>query len=405
MRKILEAGPPVQSKPPTVLVVGMLDSIHLARWLSQLRQTDFNVLVTGTSPYRKIRPELELLTQDPESRIKIEELFPSACVAGRRIFPPLLWLLDRILSDALRGLLLARLIHETKPSLLHVNELQVAGYPALRALQILRDNSTPMWVTNYGSELIWYSKFKRHKQKLTALLSRASFFSAECKRDTALATELGFSGSVLTEFPVSGGLTPIEENQATASRYKIAVKGYDNQWGMGAQALRHVWSAVEKHATAPIEIVAFSCNRSTIKVAKEINRLSRTQITIFPKGQLTHEQMLNLFSESLAYVGASRSDGISTSVLEAMSTGAFPIQTDSSCSAEWFRHGVTGYLVPVDDLGQIEDALMSVLTGSQDLESARRENLRTIRKFASTTRLRDLTRGAYRRALESPRAK
>ncbi|MEY2740102.1 MAG: hypothetical protein RL283_204, partial [Actinomycetota bacterium] len=42
-------------------------------------------------------------------------------------------------------------------------------------------------------------------------------------------------------------------------------------------------------------------------------------------------------------------DAISTSMLEAMSRGAYPIQTTTSCAEEWVEHGVSGSLVSLGD--------------------------------------------------------
>jgi glycosyltransferase involved in cell wall biosynthesis len=55
--------------------------------------------------------------------------------------------------------------------------------------------------------------------------------------------------------------------------------------------------------------------------------------------------MLDLFASSRIYVGISLSDGISTSLLEAMAMGAFPIQTSTACVDEWFADGVSGYRI------------------------------------------------------------
>jgi len=164
--------------------------------------------------------------------------------------------------------------------------------------------------------------------------------------------------------------------------------------------LRATWLAVERQTEREIEIVAFSCNRPTLRQAKALNGAGRTRITTYPKGALSHTEMIALFSNSLAYVGASRSDGISTSVIEAMSAGAFPIQTDSSCSSEWLSHNQTGYLVPAGALETIEEAVAGVLAGKYDLEESRRANARKLLEKADPTKLRDLSINSYRQALK-----
>jgi glycosyltransferase involved in cell wall biosynthesis len=55
--------------------------------------------------------------------------------------------------------------------------------------------------------------------------------------------------------------------------------------------------------------------------------------------------LLAIIGRSLIYVGTSKTDGISTSMLEALASGATPVQTDTACAAEWFDHLKQGILV------------------------------------------------------------
>ena len=50
-----------------------------------------------------------------------------------------------------------------------------------------------------------------------------------------------------------------------------------------------------------------------------------------------HEEIMWNFGQSRIYLGISISDAISTSVLESMAMGCFPIQTNTSCCEEWFE--------------------------------------------------------------------
>jgi hypothetical protein len=66
-----------------------------------------------------------------------------------------MWLADRFFSDWLRGIYIAWRITRTKPDLVHVNELQNAGYATRRAYQLIK-NKPNLIVTNYGSEIVWF---------------------------------------------------------------------------------------------------------------------------------------------------------------------------------------------------------------------------------------------------------
>lgn len=363
---------------PKILVIGMLDSIHLARWLSQIVDIEAEIVVTGTSPYRSVRPEMTNLVR---SNVRIQELFPGLRLFDRNLIPSIIFLLDQLLGNRVRGWALARLIRREKPDLIHVNELQVAGYPALVALRRCKEYEGKLWVTNYGSELVWYSAKQQHRDKLTDLLSRADAFSAECQRDVDLAMQLGFLGSVLEVFPVSGGLTPCEGGDDIRS--VIAVKGYDNQWGMGRVAVERVVRSLERLGKSQYEVVVFSSNFSTIRYCRKLQKLSDVAISVYGKGELSHSEMLDLFSKSLAYVGVSKSDGISTSMLEAMSQGAVPLQTSTSCASEWFIDGETGFSLSLDDLSSIDRGLGRLFDSEFEIAEARKRNMEIVASRAN----------------------
>ena len=54
--------------------------------------------------------------------------------------------------------------------------------------------------------------------------------------------------------------------------------------------------------------------------------------------------MMKLYSKSLIIISNSLSDGISTSMLEAMSMGVFPVQSNASCFQGWVDHKKNGYI-------------------------------------------------------------
>ncbi len=93
---------------------------------------------------------------------------------------------------------------------------------------------------------------------------------------------------------------------------------------------------------------------------------------------MSHEDMLAEFGRARAYVGVSRSDAISTSVLEAMTMGAFPIQTDTSCCTEWFEDGVGGIAFPLDDPAALDAAILRAITEDALVDRAAAINRRVV---------------------------
>lgn len=373
-----------------ILVIGMADSIHLARWLSQFSGDQMDFMVISSSPHRRVHPLLMQAVKSTGQRSSVSIPFFSKWLS----LP--MWILDRIFSDFFRGSLIAFFIRRHKPDLIHINELQNAGYATLRALKLLRfRNLPPIFTTNYGSELVWFGKFNRHRKKLVELLAISQGFSAECRRDYLLARELGFNGVELPLMPVAGGMRvqSIQERPRTS----IAVKGYQNKWGRALTVL-----SVLQEIQAPLDgykIEVFSSNKKVVKAVQKLRRQTSLDIVAYPKGSLSHSEMMDLFSRSLVYIGYSMSDGISTSMIEAMANGAIPVQTCTSCADEWIVDERTGFVMRPEDTSRLKSVLTSVLNGDFDTVSARAENNRVIQLKYDPDKLREIAREQYQKML------
>jgi hypothetical protein len=174
--------------------------------------------------------------------------------------------------------------------------------------------------------------------------------------------------------PVAGGLSIRRGPELV--RNKIAIKGYDNHWGKALLVLEAV--SKMSNALENFEIVLYSCNKTVIRAAKKISKNANIRITTFKKGALSHAQVLGIFETSLVYIGHSLSDGISTSMLEAMAMGAIPIQTDTSCADEWIIDKRTGFLIKPYEMEALSSALISIVNSEFDSDYARKENYKTV---------------------------
>ena len=253
-----------------------------------------------------------------------------------------LWGMDLFFSDYARGLLLRRILKRDQPDFVHALELQHGGYITSRALE---DASlkTPFIATNYGSDIYWFQQFPKHLSKIKRLLARADRYSAECNRDVELAKKYGFTGEVMPVFPNAGGFTEEQLNRPltpTAERKVIAIKGYEGWVGRASVAIEALYSLTEE--LVDYKIIFYSCNAKTIRLVKKLKRQTGLNVEWHGKGDLSHTQMLDLFASARIYIGISLSDGISTSLLEAMAMGAFPIQTSTACVDDWFTSGSEG---------------------------------------------------------------
>jgi glycosyltransferase involved in cell wall biosynthesis len=238
-------------------------------------------------------------------------------------------------------------------------------------------------LTPYGSDIFWYQSYPKHLKKIKRLLELADGFSSECRRDELLAIRYGFQGIFLPRIPAFGSISISKPDSNRSFRKSIAVKGYQNKWGQAVMSLRALERVASQLNGMTVEI--FSAEGATLRAAKKLRETTGISVIIYRKHELTNMQVLELFSRSQIFIGLSKSDGISASMIEAMSQGAIPIQSITSCCDEWLDNGVGGYLVRYDDLDQIAAAIEDVFHDKSFQISAAQHNYDSLMSKLSET--------------------
>lgn len=346
-----------------IVIVGMLDSIHVARWIESVKHLPYRYILFPSSPHRRVHPALKTLLNS-NSQMSVIQLS-----IFLRAFALPLWILDQFLANRLRSFILKKLIVKSGASLVHAIELQNAGYVSCRACG---DLDVPLYVTNWGSDIYWFSRFKKHQLELKKLMKRADYYSAECRRDHDLARELGFVGEFFPVVPNAGG---IDQNLLSelvtippSERRIVLVKGYTNFVGRADIALDAI--RILGTGLAGYEVVVYSATFRAQQIVRRIRRTTDINIRSIPKKKLSHREMIALFSSARVYIGVSESDGISTSMLEALATGCFPIQTTTACVEEWIEDKVTGLFISKIDMNLIAELIAKALSDDLLVDSA-----------------------------------
>ena len=362
----------------TVVLVCMVDSIHVARWIAQFDPTEVKFILFPSGPNRRVHPKIVEMIERGKQFDNQMMMVPF----GGRLSVPL-WALDRFFSDRIRGLLLRRVLKKVEPDFVHALEFQHAGYVTIRALED-KSIKTPFIATNYGSDIYWFQRFAKHRAKIARILERAERYSAECQRDYLLAKSLGFDGLDLPLGPNAGGIEPkVRKSQMVrvSDRKAIAIKGYHGWVGRALVALQAT-ERLQKELKG-YEVVVYSANLKVAREARRVEQRTGLNFTVHLKGSLSHSQVLGIFERSRIYVGLSLSDGISTSLLEAMSLGAFPIQTSSSCADEWISPNRSGILIGNLDAHEVSRAMKKGLYDDDLVDGAFVINKQTIKTKAN----------------------
>jgi len=418
-----------------ILFVAMQNSIHVARWIEQIadRGWDLHLFpVSNAAPHPRLAGvtiHWPLARFWPKQSVHLLARHPAAVFAGRKgiekqLFPlienralsalPSAGLLDllRKVSPALgasetlpytRGAfgpkMLAHAIRAVAPDLIHSMEFQHAGYATLWAKE-LRNLQFPPWLaTNWGSDIHHFHRIAEHRPLIERLLRAIDLYSCECHRDIGLARDLGFAGTALPVIPNAGGFAPDEiarlgSGLAPSQRRLILVKGYQHFAGRALIAL----AALERCSDAlnGYRILVFSAAREIRSRIRAIASSGRLDIDILD--HVGHDEMLRLHGRARLYLGVSLSDGVSTSVLEAMAMGAFPIQTNTSCCEEWIVDGRSGYSVPVDDIEFIAARIRQALRDDSLVDTAASINAETVRMRLDASVLKRRVQGFYDKA-------
>ncbi len=82
-------------------------------------------------------------------------------------------------------------------------------------------------------------------------------------------------------------------------------------------------------------------------------------------GWIAHHEMPQYLASSEVYVSTSLSDGMPSSLLEAMASGLAPVLTDITANRQWVKDEENGFLVPEKDYKVLADRIVRLLKDDQ----------------------------------------
>jgi hypothetical protein len=386
-----------------VLFVAMANSIHTARWVDQLADQGWDLhLFPSTDSWIEVHPDLRNVTvhhsgfRNPARSAKGVRFRGVSLPARvedvwRRRYG------KREDGDRVRAVRLARLVARLAPDIVHSLEIQHGGYVTLEARRRLGKPFPPWIVTNWGSDIYLFGRLAGHASKIREVLAACDYYSCECLRDVALAKSFGFAGTVFPVFPNAGGfdlagIAPLRQPGPASARRAIMLKGYQHWGGRALTGIR----ALERCADllGGYEVWIYSATPDVAVAAELFAGSTGIRVTLLPKGT-SHPEILSRHGRARISIGLSISDAISTSLLEAMVMGAFPVQSWTACADEWIEDGRTGLLVPPDDPEAVEAAIRKALTEDGLVDGAAEEKLRTAALRLDRERIRPMAVGIY----------
>ena len=370
-----------------ILFVAPSGSVHTARWIKQL---------CGQGWELHLFPSIDLGSVNPgmPPEVKNYRVYANQSRPARAFRKIKEWL---PLSDQLPHL--CRLIGEIKPDIIHSMEIQHGAYLTLEAKKRIGGEFPPWIVTNWGSDIYHFGKFPDHAMRIREVLSNCHYYHCECERDVRLGREFGFTGFVLPVIPNGGGFNleqvrGLRSSLPPSKRRRIMLKGYQGWAGralVGLQALRKcadLLACYELCVYAP-EIAG---------EARAFERETGLKTTLVPWGT-PHDEMLRLHGSARVSLGLSISDALSTSLLEAIIMGSFPVQSNTCGAAEWLEDGKTCLLVSPEDTDAVAGALRRTLTDDALVDNGSAANIVMAETKLSAATIGPMARNIYISAL------
>ena len=375
-----------------ILIVGMADSIHIARWIEQFNEPGDQIHFFPSAKFRNYTRELTVLNKNMKS-LKIHTVFRSQFFPGYLDYL-ILELFMKFFRINLRKIWLRRLLFRLDFSLVHAIEIQHAGY-LLSETTVRPPKKFKILITNWGSDLYFFSKSDLHSKRIEHLLTMADFYSAECNRDYLLARELGFQGAFLPLIPNAGGFHIPELPFLPASeRRLILVKSNGGTFGNIKEILQTLSDVLFEFQEYSIHFYSVTPDVK-IEIERFVQMFAGRATFSTSNKRLDHTEMLSMFRRSRIYLASSKSDGISTSFLEALISGAYPIQSNTSCANEWLNLGFIGAVIP-NDVPIYKNSLIRALVSDELVDSAQKTNLELAKKHLDQRLISSVAKKFYK---------
>jgi glycosyltransferase involved in cell wall biosynthesis len=211
-----------------------------------------------------------------------------------------------------------------------------------------------------------------------------------------LAESFGFTGRALPLIPNTGGMPQdfLQSDITPISLKKlIYIKGYGGKFGLGAIAIEVGRKLLENFPK--LELVIVSVTPDLESNARNLKNSFPGRVNFWTvRSSLNHKEIFELLKSSIIYIGCSKSDGISTTFLESLAAGAYPIQTNTSCANEWIEMGFEAHLSE-PKFSNVYDAAEEALLNLDITDQKINHNKMLSKKYLSPGRIKELALDFY----------
>lgn len=360
-----------------LILIGMLESSHFQKWLKATISTDLFrriVVIPSDYPVKKLNAKSLGIKDKQRTKLTIFSL-PISKKFNNYTFR----VLDIIFGLNWRALVLLIFITLFRPSIVHFQELQHGGYIYnSKFFRFVKKRKYKVICSSWGSDLIFYGRLASHELSLRHLLSKTDVLTAEREGEIEIARTLNYSNLFLAPLYNTVG-AKIESkilSSKPSERKIILIKGYQDNHGRALNALAAL-TMIEEHLFG-YKIKVFSASIPVQLQVEYLKGNSRLDIEVIER--TSNEEIKYYFNKSRIYIGLAISDGLSTSMVEAMEYGAFPIQSANSAASTFIKNGSSGFIVDPWNIAEIASCIKRAVEDNKMVDSAATKNLNVLEK-------------------------
>lgn len=237
---------------------------------------------------------------------------------------------------------LVRIIDEVNPDVLHAGPVQTCAYLSARA------NFGPLLTMSWGSDMLVDAMNEPGRSKAILTLDRSRFFACDCEAVAAVAMDLGMPEDNIVIFPWGVDLEFFSPDGSKGIRAELgwedkivllSTRGHEEIYGVEILLEGFIQAA---HTHRNLRLLILNDGSMRTKLERRVESQGMEEQVHFA-GNLHLHDLPDAYRTADIYVGASRSDGSSISLLESMASGVPSIVSDILGNREWVEPGVNGW--------------------------------------------------------------
>ncbi len=254
-----------------------------------------------------------------------------------------------------------KVISEVNPDLVHAGPLTTCSYLAAKT------GFHPLVQMSWGSDILFEAKNSSPLRcRVQTSLRSADVLIADCAAVGNAAVELGLQREKIVTFPWGVDLKRFNPRGSDGGLRKrlgwqqafvvLHVRSWEPLYGAETVLAAFLRAASkEPH----LRLLMPGSGSQTTHFKKMVMKSGLSECVHFP-GPITQKDLPAYYRTADLYVSASKSDGSSVSLMEALASGLPTLVSDIPGNREWVRSGTEGWLFSLRDARGLADKIIKV---------------------------------------------